>query len=127
MKHVGRTILAAAALLALAGPLSAQDLPEGVTAAMVAEGSTLFQGAGLCMACHGVDAKGNGGLAADLTDAEWAHSDGSYSKIVELILSGVEASKSTNGIAMPPRGGSALTDDQVRAVAAYVWTLSHGS
>jgi hypothetical protein len=26
---------------------------------------------------------------------------------------------------MPPRGGAALTDAQVRAVAAYVWSLSH--
>lgn len=125
MKHAVRTLFAAAALVALAGPLSAQDLPEGVTAAMVQTGSTLYNGAGLCMACHGADGKGNGGLAADLTDATWTHSDGSYEKIVEQIMSGVEASKSTNGIAMPPRGGSTLTDEQVRAVAAYVWTLSH--
>ena len=30
------------------------------------------------------------------------------------------------GAIMPPKGGSAITDDQVKAVAAYVWTLSHG-
>jgi mono/diheme cytochrome c family protein len=26
---------------------------------------------------------------------------------------------------MPAKGGSGITDDQVRQVAAYVWTLSH--
>ena len=124
MKLVGRTIIAAAALVALAGTASAQDLPDGVTAEMVEAGATLFNGAGLCMACHGPDGKGNSGLAADLTDSEWIHSDGSFEKIVEGIMAGVDPSKSTNGIAMPPRGGSALTDEQVRAVAAYVWTLS---
>jgi mono/diheme cytochrome c family protein len=27
---------------------------------------------------------------------------------------------------MPPMGGAALTDDQVQAVAAYEYSLSHG-
>jgi cytochrome c5 len=26
---------------------------------------------------------------------------------------------------MPPKGGSSITDDQVKAVAAYVYSLSH--
>ncbi len=29
------------------------------------------------------------------------------------------------GQIMPPRGGSGITDEPVRAVAAYVWSLSH--
>ena len=28
---------------------------------------------------------------------------------------------------MPPKGGAPLTDDQVKAVAAYVYSLSHKS
>lgn len=28
---------------------------------------------------------------------------------------------------MPPMGGASLKPDQVKAVAAYVYTLSHGS
>jgi mono/diheme cytochrome c family protein len=28
---------------------------------------------------------------------------------------------------MPPMGGSQLTPDQVSAVAAYIWALSHRS
>jgi mono/diheme cytochrome c family protein len=31
------------------------------------------------------------------------------------------------GTAMPPKGGSGITDDQVRAVAAYVLTLAAGN
>jgi len=27
---------------------------------------------------------------------------------------------------MPPMGGAQLTDEQVRAVAAYVYAISHG-
>jgi hypothetical protein len=30
------------------------------------------------------------------------------------------------GAIMPARGGSGITDEQVNAVSAYVWTLSHG-
>jgi len=26
---------------------------------------------------------------------------------------------------MPPKGGSAITDEQLKAVAAYVYSLSH--
>jgi len=26
---------------------------------------------------------------------------------------------------MPPMGGAQLTDDQVKALAAYVWSMSH--
>ena len=113
-------------LLALPGALPAQapdSLPPGVSAAMVEDGKKLYAGAGICSACHGPDGKGTPGLGANLTDAEWVHSDGSYDAIVRQILQGVSAEKSTTGAAMPPKGGSQLTEAQVRAVAAYVWTL----
>lgn len=103
----------------------AGEAPAGTTAAMVAQGDTLFHGAGLCLTCHGADAKGLPGLGANLTDSVWLHSDGSYDAIVHQIETGVPANVSTSGTAMPARGGSSLTDDQVKAVAAYVWSLSH--
>jgi cytochrome c5 len=28
-------------------------------------------------------------------------------------------------VAMPPKGGSSISDDDVKAVAAYVYSLSH--
>lgn len=97
-------------------------LPEGVTPEMVAKGKKLFGGAGLCLACHGPDGKGT--IGPSLTDREWLHIDGSYEQIVQQILVGVDASASMTGAIMPPRGGSSLSDADIRAVAAYVWTLS---
>lgn len=103
-----------------------QGLPAGVTSDMVREGERLFAGLGLCSTCHGQDARGLQDLGGNLTDGEWRHSDGSYRAIVSTVEKGVPAERSTTGIPMPPRAGANLTDEQVRAVAAYVWTLSHG-
>ncbi len=99
------------------------QLPEGVTTEMVAQGKEIFGGAGLCNVCHGPNGGGVPGLGANLTDDEWIHGDGSYDGIVQTVMSGVDASASSVGTAMPPKGGSGITDDQVKAVAAYVFTL----
>src|SRR5688572_10319359 len=119
-------LAAALALLtpALAAAQKADSLPPGVTAKMVTDGGTLFKGAGLCSACHGPDAKGLPGLGPDLSDDKWLHHKGTYDELVKQIMVGIPAEKSTTGLLMPPKGGSALTDDQVKAVAAYVWNLS---
>jgi mono/diheme cytochrome c family protein len=101
-----------------------QELPEGVTAAMVEEGKGIYGGAGICMSCHGANGEGIPNLGANLTDDEWLHIDGSYESIVQNILEGVTAQQSSSGVPMPAKGGTAITDDQVNAVAAYVWTLS---
>ncbi len=98
--------------------------PDGVTPATIEEGKKLFGGQGLCMACHGMDAKGVPNLGADLTDAEWKHSDGSFNGILATITAGVTSDKSTTGTVMPPKGGAQLNDTQLRAVAAYVWSIS---
>jgi mono/diheme cytochrome c family protein len=102
---------------------TATALPEGVTPAMVAEGATIFRGPGMCFVCHG--AAGTGGIGPNLTDSNWIHSKGTYPEIVQQITTGVTAKLSKSGVAMPPKGGSAISDAQVKAVAAYVWTLSH--
>jgi len=116
---------AAVGFVAGASAQQKDSLPPGVTAAMVTEGETLFKGAGLCSACHGADAKGMPGVGVNLTDSEWIHSKGSYDDIVKQVISGVPPEKSKSGVVMPPKGGSQLTDAQVKAVAAYVWTVSH--
>lgn len=113
-------VLALAALLA-AGGARAQALPDGVTPQMVVEGRKLFEGRGLCSACHG--AKATGLLGPNLTDADWWHSDGSYEAIVTQIRGGVPAGTARTGVPMPPKGGSSLSDSEVRAVAAYVHSL----
>src|SRR5512138_1880357 len=114
-------LLAFAAVLG-ARPAVAQS-PAGVTPAAIAQGDTLFHGAGNCYACHGANAQG--AVGPNLTDAEWIHSDGSYDAIVKQIVEGVTKEQSKSGIPMPPKGGSSITDDQVKAVAAYVYSLSH--
>jgi mono/diheme cytochrome c family protein len=103
--------------------MPAGELPAGVTAEMVAEGNTLFHGAGICLTCHGQNGTGVTGLGPALNDAEWLHSDGSYQAIVNQIMTGVTATESKSGVAMPAKGGSAITDEQVKAVAAYVYSL----
>ena len=116
----------AIAALAWASPLTAQradSLPAGVTPAMISEGQKVFAGPGLCAACHGPQGKGINGLGPNLTDAEWLHTAGTYDALVAQITAGVPATKSKSGVAMPPKGGAALTDAQLRAVAAYVWSL----
>jgi len=100
------------------------DFPEGVTAAMVAEGEAVFTGGGICFTCH--MAGGVGGPAApNLTDDEWLNIEGSYESIVQNIMTGVLEPKEFPGL-MPPKGGAPITDEEVAAVAAYVWTLSQG-
>lgn len=127
MKHSSLAFAGLVLALLVAAPgAQAQDLPEGVTAEMVQEGQQIYMGAGICAVCHGQDA--TGAVGPDLTDGEWLNGEGTYEQIVERVLKGVAAAdvKNAMGAIMPPKGGSAITDEQVKAVAAYVWTLSHG-
>ncbi len=100
--------------------------PASITPAELALGDSLFHGligAVSCQACHGADAKG-GTVAPNLTDSEWLHSDGSYGAIYKQIETGVMAPKQYASMMMP-FGGIPLTPQQHRAVAAYVYRLSH--
>jgi mono/diheme cytochrome c family protein len=100
--------------------------PGTITPQMVALGDSLFHGligATSCQACHGADGK-QATVAPNLTDAEWLHSDGSWEGIHTTIKSGVMSPKQFQSI-MPPFGGAPLTLVQSRAVAAYVYKLSH--
>lgn len=98
-----------------AAPAGAADL--------AARGDIVFHGAGNCYACHG--SKGEGLVGPNLTDAEWIHSKGTYEEIVTQINHGVAKEESKSGIAMPAKGGGTISDDDVKAVAAYVFSLSH--
>ena len=118
---VGLTVAATA-------PASAQaKLPTGVTPAMVAKGKTVFTSTGLCFACHGMD--GKGAVGPNLLDDTWVHvKNGDYDGLVTLITKGISADEAKTGKGpMPPKGGSQISDDDVKAVAAYVWSLSHPS
>lgn len=95
---------------------------------LVALGDSIFHGqvgGATCTVCHGPDAKGTP-VGPDLTDGEWLNTDGSYEGIVKTVTTGVPQPKKAPA-PMPPKGGATLTDAQVRAVAAYVYSLSHKS
>jgi cbb3-type cytochrome c oxidase subunit III len=127
MHYPARVGLLVAALALLgAGQALAQEkaaAPAGVTPAAIAQGDSIFHKDGMCYACHGSNAEG--AVGPNLTDAEWLHGDGSYDMIVATVTSGIPAEKTKKGIAMPPKGGSSINDAQVKAVAAYVYSLSH--
>lgn len=100
--------------------------PATITPAQIALGDSIFHGkigASSCQACHG--ANGAAGAAApNLTDGEWLHSDGSYEGIANTIKAGVMSPKQFSSV-MPPYGGVMLTEERWRAVAAYVYSISH--
>jgi mono/diheme cytochrome c family protein len=112
---------------AAAGPA----LPPGVTAQMVAEGDSIYNNTvpqiAPCARCHG--AKGVGAQnGPSLVAGRWLQSEGSYDEIVATITNGVprdQIKDPAHQLAMRGRGGPLnLTDPQVRAVAAYVFSIS---
>ena len=100
--------------------------PAGATPAMLALGSRVYHGqvggAG-CTGCHGSNGDGSP-LGPDLTKGKWLWSDGSYQGIASTIAAGVAQPKQYRA-PMPAMGGAQLSSDQLFAVAAYVWALSH--
>lgn len=111
----------AAAVPAAPQPQVAQvQLPPGVTQAMVDQGKQTFDTS--CWACHGQGGSG-GPLAPAVNDGEWLNIDGAYESIVGVVTMGVPQPKQYPA-PMPAKGGAPLTDEQVRAVAAYVYTIS---
>ena len=119
------TAAAAPAPEPAAAPAAAPaQLPAGVTADMVSQGQQIFTSTGNCYTCHGADAKGTQ-LAPNLTDAEWLNITGKYDEIVSTVHTGVPQPKQ-HPAPMPAMGGAQLSDDQVKQVAAYVWSLGGG-
>ena len=105
---------------------TAAAVPLGATQEMVALGDRIYHGqvgGATCTGCHGAGGKGTP-LGPDLTDTKWLWGDGSYAGIAKTITSGVPQPKEYRS-PMPPMGGAQLTAEQVSAVAAYVWGLSH--
>jgi mono/diheme cytochrome c family protein len=116
-------IFLAAAFLAVAMPVHGQTPSPGAPApALVARGDSVFHGPGNCYACHG--SKGEGLVGPSLVDAEWIHIKGTEEEIAAQVIKGVPKEESKSGIPMPPKGGSTISDDDVKAVAAYVHSIS---
>ncbi|MFO7894614.1 MAG: cytochrome c [Longimicrobiales bacterium] len=98
-------------------------LAPGVTRAEYDRGEELFGGAGGCMACHGPNGTGST-LAPSLTDEEWLHiTEPDVDAVAAVIRDGV-ADPQQYPAPMPPMGGASLSEDEVRALAAYVASIA---
>ena len=110
-----------------AAPATASlPIAKGATKEMVALGDRIYHGqvgGAACTGCHGAAATGTT-LGPNLTGKTWLWSDGSYAGIAKTITDGVMQPKQFRS-PMPPKGGADLSADQVSAVAAYIWGLSH--
>ncbi len=70
-----------------------------------------------CVACHGAEGKGNTVMGApNLTDNVWLYGS-SEASIVKTILNGRQN--------IMPAQKNVLTEDQIRMLAAWVWSLSN--
>ena len=108
------------------GAARSAALPAGITPELIDAGSTIFNTRS-CKNCHAVNGVGSA-RGPDLTDDKWIHIDGSYAAIVNLVTTGFTKSDQVDPkyqFSMNPRGGVNLSDAEIRAVAAYVWSLSH--
>ncbi|MBD9370199.1 cytochrome-c oxidase, cbb3-type subunit III [Xanthomonas sp. XNM01] len=82
---------------------------------MAAQGKKLYEG--VCVACHGIDGKGNQELGApDLTDDYWMYGS-TRESLTRTITDG------RHGVM--PAHRELLGETRARLVAAYVWSLSH--
>ena len=103
-------------------PVQQGPAPAGATAADVTEGQKIFAAAGNCFTCHGPNAGGTA-LAPPLNDSQWLNIDGSFAALQTVINNGVATPKQFPA-AMPAKGGAPLTEQQVKQVAAYVYSIS---
>jgi glucose/arabinose dehydrogenase len=101
-------------------------LAPGATRAEVALGGRIFHGEasnGTCSGCHGADAGGTS-VGPALNNGVWVDSDGSLASITHIITVGVAHPRNYTGV-MPPLGGAQLSQQDIAAVAAYVWAIGH--
>ncbi len=101
-------------------------MPPGVTDSLIERGAVVYRGSARCDMCHGADARGTDD-GPDLTDDKWLRGNGTFDEIVERVRYGVPRRDAKTDKPMPMRGWEPVSDDDVRAVAAYVWSLRRGS
>ena len=95
-------------------------LPQGAEKAAGEQGRELFQLN--CVMCHGERAEGTQ-LGPSLVDAAWlAGRTGTFDEIAAVVRDGVAAPDSFP-VPMPARGNGAMTDAEVRSVAAYTYSI----
>lgn len=129
VKSTGPGLVLAGLMLGFASVASAQDAqkpPEGVTPEQIAQGKALFAGAAGCQMCHGPGGKGTP-MATPLADTTWVFAEGgTFEAVVEIIMNGLPAG-AKNKVPMPAASQKKLTEEQVKALATYVLSLSRPS
>jgi glucose/arabinose dehydrogenase/cytochrome c5 len=103
-------------------------VPQGATPEMVKLGARVYSGqvgGAACTGCHGDHGQGSP-LGPALTAHQWLWSGGSYAGIQKTITDGVPQPKKYRS-PMPAMGGAQLSPDQVKALAAYVYSISHAA
>jgi glucose/arabinose dehydrogenase len=106
---------------------TAAQPPEGTHPdALVALGARIYRGevgGASCTGCHGEAGQGSP-LGPPLNGNKWLWSDGSVAGIRKSIVDGVPKPKRYRS-PMPAMGGAQLTPEQVSAITAYIYSLSH--
>lgn len=96
-------------------------LPPGTDKETAEQGRELY--ASVCVVCHGEDGGGNQ-LGPSLKGPNWVHAPGGgFEQIVQVVTAGVPAPQQFP-VPMPARGTGYFTDDQIRAVSAYTYSLA---
>jgi mono/diheme cytochrome c family protein len=129
MSATNGMLIGGVSLVIVAGLAVTGDRPQasdGASPAVLALGDSIFHGkvgGALCYVCHGPAGKGVTGLGPNLTDKEWVNGDGTLAFIEKVVTEGVPKPKKAPA-PMPPKGGGTLSDAQIKAAAAYVFSLS---
>lgn len=89
---------------------------------MIERGKSVFNSNGICFTCHGGGGKG-AALGPNLTDSVWIDTEHDMAKIAAVVRNGVSSPKE-HPAPMPPMGGVRLTDEEICAVSAYVYSIS---
>jgi mono/diheme cytochrome c family protein len=56
-------------------------------------------------------------------DDQWSQGTGAYEEIIRVVTDGAPATEQF-GVPMPPKGNGKFTDEQIRAVSAYAFSLA---
>ena len=110
----------AALVLGSCGGATGETIPLGEAApGDPVRGATAYGSA--CATCHGRDLLGIDGLGSALLPSDFV-ADMTEEELAGFLAVGLAADHPDNmqGLAMPPRGGVSLSDQDLRDVAAYL-------
>lgn len=97
-------------------------LPASVSPETLERGRELYRA---CSVCHGDEGRGTQ-LGPPLRDGRWIHIAGELPEIEQVIRSGVPQPVQYP-VPMPVQGGGRFDDDEIRALATYVYAISRDS